>query len=94
MPQDDEDLDDDDDAFESMPDPVVARLLLERDRSSTRRGRAGTLYHLVEGRRSRSRVRCAASAGAADRATVDPATPSALEHHDPMRTKRPIPSMH
>lgn len=41
---------DDDEAFESFPDPEVARIVLELDRTITRRRRAGAIVHIVEGR--------------------------------------------
>ncbi|MDR5748698.1 hypothetical protein QCE73_36545 [Caballeronia sp. LZ029] len=41
---------DDDEAFESFPDPEVARIVLELDRTITRRRRAGAISHSVEGR--------------------------------------------
>ena len=49
MAQGADDCDDDDEAFESFPDPEVARIVLELDRTITRR-RAGAMHHLVEGR--------------------------------------------
>jgi hypothetical protein len=45
-----DDCDDDDEAFESFPDPEVARNVLELDRIITRRRRASAMGHLVEGR--------------------------------------------
>ena len=50
MAQGADDCDDDDEAFESFPDPEVARIVLELDRTITRRRRAGAMGHLVEGR--------------------------------------------
>jgi hypothetical protein len=41
---------DDDEAFESFPDPEVARIVLELDRTITRRRRAGAIVYIVEGR--------------------------------------------
>lgn len=50
MAQGAEDFDDDDEAFESFPDREVARIVLELDRTITRRRRASAMGHLVEGR--------------------------------------------
>ncbi|SAL82611.1 hypothetical protein AWB67_06172 [Caballeronia terrestris] len=50
MAQGRDDFDDDDEAFESFPDPEVARLVLELDWTITRRRRSGAMHHLVERR--------------------------------------------
>ncbi|SAL01308.1 hypothetical protein AWB80_08096 [Caballeronia pedi] len=50
MTQGSEDFDDDDEAFESFPDPEVARIVLELDRTITLKRRAGALRQIVGGR--------------------------------------------
>ncbi|BCQ28651.1 MULTISPECIES: hypothetical protein [Caballeronia] len=49
MPQDFGDFDDDDEDFGALPDPEVARIVLELDRSIMRNRRAAALRQIVQG---------------------------------------------